>query len=529
MIALNDDSLFVGQIKQVLTEFNLPNCTVGFKNPAPNRHFIANGYINVWKEKTDKLTGKTSLEYHKICPYKYNEKYLNLTMNLPIRNLLYDRETHRYLGKYLRFIRDFRHVNLMSMYNCFDGEIFDGDVVVNRRLSKSDRNSTVSSVRFKDNLDGFSIYSVPVDFQKLTIRANDGNMIYVCLCIDTIDMKTSNKEKTLNQELMDITLSKFHSNEVLNYDPAKLITSRLSYVNAKFSTSDMLEFIAKNIQNLKLLIKITRKTDVKITVLEGEYHLNYTLSNKYFVIEPLTSDYMPLLLPRYIDVKSNSAEDKAKSKYDKNLYADDTISLSASLTDPYTGYVVNKNSVDLDSDGYPIDIAEDNNVTNKYKDANDIRFALIESSNIDSHPYEILFVRYLVEPRENDAFRNPVNLKESGFVIIPQLLQQNDTFIEQYLLADRIIEYLSGNVICPLSADYDILRLQKTYAKHGYDAFNRRLGFGKYYYGIWSPVDLYNTRKLIADNYSKIDNIFDVLGYCDKEVEKLLGDKLDVV
>lgn len=512
MIALNDDSLFVGQIKQILKEFNLPNCTIGFKNPAPNRHFIANGYINVWREVIDSKTGRSSFEYEKICPYKYNEKYLNLTMNLPVRNLIYDRETHRYLGKYLRFIRDFRHVNLMSMYNCFDGDLFEGDVVVNRKLSRQDNAYTKNSIRFKNDLDGFSVYSVPVDFQKLTLRANDGNMIYICLCIDTVDMKSSGKDTGLNQELMDITLSKFHSNEVLNYDPAALIRSRLSYISAKYSTSDMLEFISRNIQNLKLLIKITRKSDVKITVLEGDYQLNYTLSNKYFVIEPLVSDYVPLILPRYIDVKIDS--DKNKSKYDKN----NPNNLNE-LTDPYTGYSITADSSDLDSDGYPIDL----------NDNNDIRFALVESSNTDSHPYEILFVRYLIDPIENEAFKNPINLKESGFIIIPQLLQQNDTFLEQYLLGDRIIEYLSGNVICPLSADYDILRLQKTYANHDYDVFNKRLGVGKYYYGIWSPVDLYNTRKLIVDNYSKIDNIFDILGYCDKEVEKLLGDKLDVI
>ena len=484
MIALNDDTLFVGQIKQLLYEFNLPNCSVGFKNPAANKHFIANGYINLWKETKNKQTGKSSFTYEKICPYKYNKKYLNLTTTLPTRNLIYDRETHRYLGRYLRFIRDFRNVNLMCMYNCFDGEIFDGDVLVTRKLIKSDSVDSKTSIRFRNDVDGFCIYSVPIDFQKLTMRVSDGNMIYACMTKDSIDMKKSTAEAKLNQALMDATLMKFHANEVINFDPGKYLKLKLSKTKdeSEFNLSDILEFIAKNIKNLRLLLRVAKKDNINISVLEGTYQLNHTLSTKYVVVEPLETKYAAMLMPRYID-----------------------------YPEPVAG-------IERDSDGYPIDTSDDS----------DVRFCLVDKNSVYSQDlYEILFIAYLADPKDNDKYKNPLNLKESGFLVIPQLLQQNDTMRDQYLLADRMIEYLSGNAICPLSSDYDIKRLQLTYAKNGLNEFGSYIAPEHYIYGIWSPIDLYNTRKIISDNQNKIDNIFDMLGYCDKEVEKLLGDIID--
>lgn len=51
--------------------------------------------------------------------YVFGNPILNITTNLRLDSLFYDEYTHNYLGRYLRFYRDYTGVNLMPLYNCF--------------------------------------------------------------------------------------------------------------------------------------------------------------------------------------------------------------------------------------------------------------------------------------------------------------------------------------------------------------------------------------------------------------------------
>ena len=57
-----------------------------------------------------------SLTLRQVAPYSYNVEIPNFTKNLVINSSYYDEYTHNYLGDYLRFMRDYHGIDLMSMY-----------------------------------------------------------------------------------------------------------------------------------------------------------------------------------------------------------------------------------------------------------------------------------------------------------------------------------------------------------------------------------------------------------------------------
>lgn len=147
MIKYNDDSIFVGYIKQLLYTFNLPCCKID--NPS-NKYYVGEYFINsrknaIYKVITVDSNGRPTKSI-KICDYKFGDEVLNITKTLDLRNNYYDSYTHEYLGEYLRFIRDYTGVNLMSMYNCFSNNMPSN-------LNVDDFDSTNSL---------YSIYMIPV-------------------------------------------------------------------------------------------------------------------------------------------------------------------------------------------------------------------------------------------------------------------------------------------------------------------------------------------------------------------------------
>lgn len=461
MLTLNDASIQVGQIKQLLHNFNLPNCVVGYKNPGLNKLFICDGYIQRWVYNNDH-----HLVAQKVERYVYDKPYLNLTTNLPVRNMLYDRETHRYLGRYLRFIRDFRAVNLMSMYNCFDSENFDGDITLSKTQTTTSEDDGLTDdrlIRFKNGYQGYSVFQSPVDFQNLTIRISSGNIAYGCLYITDIESASNTEIALLNQQLAQCTLTKIYANEVTHYDPAALLLQRAGKNSA--TLQKLLEFIAKNMSKLCFLIRARSGNRLNITILEGTYYLDKTNISKYFLLQPFEETQIPLRV-LYPQVEENPPEE------------------------------------------YP--------------------FALVKSNNSDPL-YQILLVKYFIDPVESTLYDNPVNIHESGFFITPQLLATNDTAKQQYLLGDRLAEYLNGNVICPLSNSADIKRMQKALRILHYSDFTTRFDNIHYHYGIWNVLDKYAIRMLIADNIKSFQGVYDMLGYIDKDVERVMGEVLDDV
>lgn len=243
MISLNNSSMFIGQIKQLLHDFNLPLCRIGDKNLPNNSYYITNKTIYYRYLQNNAIINKRCYDY------SYNTAYNNLTANFTIDNMIYDRPTHEYLGKYLRFMRDYNQINLMSMYNCFSSSILDHDIeyFVNGTL-----------ISFNSKSTDYIVYKIPVSLvEEYSISIHNNKNIEICL-YDEADFTKLNTDES-KYELSKATYLKTQINGVFYYKPKEV---SLTITN-----------------NLFMLLKLPRDLNTSIVVLEGKYYSKYDKLN----------------------------------------------------------------------------------------------------------------------------------------------------------------------------------------------------------------------------------------------------------
>ena len=241
MIKLNDNTIFIGQIKQLLKEFNLPNCYV--KNPLastdipiPENQLYIEGSNFYFKDEQS----HTAL----VSNYTFNKYYRNLTTNLKIDNVLYDRYTHRYLGNYLRFLRAYKNIDLMCMYNCFDQET---------KVDKISISVSGKTVTFGQLNSPYITYKIPIE--KLSSRIFS---IYLqsTLPIETIISIEHQNTTTLLTE---------------SYNKFVVTKNHLLNLNDIFLSNDNLKNGLSNNSKIYLLAKIPANIKSSITFLDGDY------------------------------------------------------------------------------------------------------------------------------------------------------------------------------------------------------------------------------------------------------------------
>ena len=211
MLTFNNNHIFTGFLKQLLHSFNLPkyrvytikNANYYYENrkekdiietilkndeTTPDIHtryvsYIKDGFIQRY------INGKWII--NKDRPYVYNEPYLNQTKTLPIKNNVYDTETHEYLGEFLRFQRDYNNLDLMPLYNCFSDRIcnqlkikFNSENISTGRDTQQRPISfieSVSEVSFDTHDKKYKIYMVPVKlFNEYTIAIDCNVPVEMC-------------------------------------------------------------------------------------------------------------------------------------------------------------------------------------------------------------------------------------------------------------------------------------------------------------------------------------------------------------
>ena len=252
MLKFNSRNIISGYIKQLLYSFNLPICRV-FENEEECKNFLnssattsslpifKDNYIAIirkYKENRDYFVTIDSQtpEIKPLYIYRYNHFYPNLTKKLRLENDTYDSYTHTYLGNYLRFIRDYFDINLMSLYNCYNNE-------------------TIIQGNYKYML-------IPIKYDATYTIFTEKNNIKYLVTNEVVDTKStinttnlSSASKLNNSYCLSINIDKAPS---MNIDQDSV--TQISKFGNLFKE-----------ENLKLIIQTSIEDESPIVVLEGDY------------------------------------------------------------------------------------------------------------------------------------------------------------------------------------------------------------------------------------------------------------------
>lgn len=241
MLKYNDDNIYGGYIKQLLASFNLPQCPIGNKGFVQSIHYIEDNSLYFY----DNTNGTTT----RVSSYKEDDKIENITKNLEIRNNLYDSYTHEYLGDYLRYVRDYKGVDLMSMYNCFSN------------VSISNTSFTVRDSKFDTNQEEYTIFAIPVRYnKKYTIAIDWHGTIEMCCGYYS---GSKRYVSYLNQGDYVVENATYMKKSGLRFNHPFVYDKLVG--NSSFNNDYAEE------KNFKLFLKIPTICKSSIVILEGDY------------------------------------------------------------------------------------------------------------------------------------------------------------------------------------------------------------------------------------------------------------------
>ena len=192
----------------------------------------------------------------------------------------YDSETHKYLGDYLRMIRDFDGVDLMQYYNCFNNSYSD------KIRIESDNQNKYTIKEYTNNVnDGFDVILIPIKFnQDYTIYINSRSSIDIQTLlfdginiIDTYHALNSTSGETFNGKHERISYCSFSQpyyfkSDLLTKNNAALLTLEKYYM---------------------LAIQLPKDLQSSIVILEGDYRKNKFINtnNNVNSLIQIESDY----------------------------------------------------------------------------------------------------------------------------------------------------------------------------------------------------------------------------------------------
>lgn len=318
MFSFNNNHIFTGYLKQLLSSTYIPNCKVykkeyaeycaknGKEDPRILESFDTQGvyrgasritYLKnkelltyFWGDPKNPDSNKPYWKRGTKLQYIENSFIPGLTRALKSAGDTYDTKTHEYLGEFLRFVRDYYDVNLMSMYNCFSNRIINNIFLkIDPQTELLAGNSPCPKIEFSSYDPRYCIYAVPVKlFENYTIAIDCAQSIELfCGFYGTVLDLSDKKGDNRSLELIKATYRKYNHTRFRQpflYDAldAKYWTAgdAVATVHRKNQTAEKKFLkssevtrwdIANREHDLKLFIKVPSTCSSSITILEGDY------------------------------------------------------------------------------------------------------------------------------------------------------------------------------------------------------------------------------------------------------------------
>jgi hypothetical protein len=520
MFKFNNTHIFTGYLKQLLSSFNLPTCRIytkdfakhleqhGKEDPRVIESFDTIEYIYNKDSSASKNCTATRVNYLKgnelynyFWTYNQDRPDLNhansfwkrassvfyssskctpgLTKTLKSPGGVYDTATHEHLGDYLRFMRDYHNINLMSLYNCFNNKICDNiyypftvkvaNPDYDKNLTEGPNSKTYKdSKRLFDARDSqYRIYAFPV---------------------------------------------KLFSDYTIAIDCSQEIEMFCGFYKATLDTSDKArDLITKTYQKIN-------RTFFKQPFLYDKLNVKYWNFEQDSRIADGGDTY-----PRLVDNKAITRWDIANREQDLKLFIKVPVSCKSSivvLEGDFRGFNDFKYAPPgkYTPGGKHFDDGVDDESTSQTK-----KIWEFKQNHIAIN------------------FGDGVDLNESSFVPVGKLQLLAFNTGESYPFADRLVEYLSNSVITPIDEIADnIKRVQKVMSQNNHyfkieGIWEDKMQKILYDYVINSgPIEVKDGR--LVDRHSGSDpkdhgyhpglghtaksTLYDILGYVDKETEK---------
>ncbi len=332
MLKYNNTHIFTGYLKQLLSSVNLPTCKIytrefasylaqhGEEDPrvlesfntiinplGNNRSAVRINYlknnelynyfsqnpsltpildkndeIKAWKRTTGAFSWKQSSRVY----YDTDKATRGLTRSLNSPGNQYDTTTHEYLGEFLRFLRDYYNINLMSLYNCFNDKIYNNLYF--------DFNLGSTKITFNSQEAEYRIYAIPVKlFSEYTIAIDcaHGIEMFCGLCNTTLEVSNKTNQfaaKTylkVNKTLFSqpfvydkLNVKHWPAIDDFNEDGTDVRTDANDSTTNTYTRWD----IANREKDLKLFIKVPTSCKSSLVILEGDYR-NFN-DTKYSIV-----------------------------------------------------------------------------------------------------------------------------------------------------------------------------------------------------------------------------------------------------